>query len=76
MSLYDSLLEVLESKEGYDLELFGTIWVGRYENGQYGVTDENDPDETEYLFDTAKEALDKFIELREQYHLGYDYEIE
>lgn len=72
----EAMIAVLESPQGFDIELFGALTIGRYENGEYAVNyrPHGQTRPNEYLFEKASEALDKFFELRDQHHLGYDYE--
>jgi hypothetical protein len=68
----EAMIAVLVSEQGYDIELFGCLTIGRYENGQYAVNDRFDNREEEFLFDNAIDALDKFFILRQESKLGND----
>ena len=69
----DTIVKLLKARVGFDINLFEIISVGELEDHTFYVYDDDTADE--WVFDTAGEAVDYFLELRDNKELGYDYEI-
>lgn len=64
-------------KDGYLVSLFTLLNIYKLENGQYAVdykvTERRD---TQELFEDISKAVDRFLELKHEKQLGYEYEVE
>lgn len=69
----DLIVHLLKARVGFDINLFEIISVGELEDHTFYVYDDDTGDE--WIFDTAEEAVDYFLKLRDDKELGYDFEI-
>lgn len=81
MGLRKSLKRLLKSNIGVSVNLFDLLSITQYEDLTFAVLNQEDHTKSlenskEYVFETAEEAIDKFLELRDKRKLGYDYEKE
>lgn len=68
----DTIIQLLRSHIGFDINLFEIISVGELEDHTFYVYDDDTGEE--WLFDTPEEAVDYFLNLRNSKSLGYDLE--
>ena len=68
------IAKVLESKAGYEIGLFGSLRSYRLEDGRFVV--EDDYHHFYDIFDKAEDAAKMFIDTRDKYQIGFDYEQE
>lgn len=73
----EALLTLFELNIGYDVMLFGDLYIrsledGRIAVGRYGIEDITPG--FEELFDSLILAIDRFVQLRHELRYGLDYE--
>ena len=76
------LMDLLEIEVGFEVNLFEMLLIHQLEDGRWRVNVENpqnslnlfDENLDEYLFDKLEDAIDFFLEKREEMKLGYDFE--
>lgn len=69
------LLRLITGPEGYEVDLFAMLCLRPLEDGRFAVSYEPpDAEEEETVYETAGEAVDAFLALRDKLKLGYDYE--
>ena len=66
----DAIIHILKSGTGCGVELFDILRLYPLEDGRFAVV----YDEEEQIFDSAEEATDEFLTIREDMKLGFDYE--
>jgi len=71
---------VLTHPAGFGIELFADLWIDRLEDGRFRVSRENAaehpyaPTPPEELFDDVRQAINYYLDLRDELQLGTDYE--
>jgi hypothetical protein len=70
------MIALLREPEGFGVELFDQMGLMRLCNGRFGVWYEDSDESHMEEFDEPEEAVDRFLELRDQRELGYDFEAE
>ena len=70
----EAIVNLLKSGIGIDINFFEIISVGEFEDHTFYVYDKDAGDE--WVFNSAEEAADYFIQLRMDKELGYDFELE
>lgn len=77
--LMAALAVVLTHPAGFGVELNADLWIDRLEDGRFRVS-RNDLRKnqmiSEELFDDVREAVNYYLDLRDQLQLGIDYEDE
>lgn len=69
------LKAILEHPAGFNIDIFGLIGIRSTEQGKYIVWKEFSSDEWyEYEFENIKDAIEFFIELRNEHEIGVDIE--
>lgn len=70
---------VLTHLAGFGIELFADLWIDRREDGRFRVS-RNDVRKNvtlhEELFDDVRDAVNYYLDLRDELKLGFDYEHE
>jgi len=66
---------VLTHPAGFGIELFANLSIDRLENGRFRVALKDTPDLSfEELFDDVREAINYYLDLRDELRHGLDYE--
>lgn len=79
MELRSIIISLLRQKMGFGVELFDVLSIDELEDGTFRILDQRNWEEDickgeELIFKDVKDAVDKFLALREERQLGYDYE--
>lgn len=79
LELRSIIISLLRQGMGFGVELFNVLSIDELEDGSFRILDQRDTDADicageEYIFTDVKEAVDKFLALREERQLGYDFE--
>jgi hypothetical protein len=79
MELRSIIISLLRQGMGFGVELFDVLSIDELEDGTFRVLDQRNWEEEickgeEHIFKDVKEAVDKFLALREERQLGYDFE--
>jgi hypothetical protein len=77
MNEADQILFLITSPAGYGIDLFTMLRIYRSEN-LFGTSDTVeyvvDYEEEDFVFTDPKDAVAKFLELRNAHQVGYDFE--
>jgi hypothetical protein len=73
------IISLLRQKIGFGVELFDVLSIDELEDGTFRILDQRDWTQEickgeEYIFKDVKKAVDKFLALRQERQLGYDFE--
>lgn len=79
MELRSIIISLLRQGMGFGVELFDVLSIDELEDGTYRILDQRNWEEEickgeEHIFKDVKEAVDKFLALRAERQLGYDFE--
>jgi len=67
----EAILTILKSGTGHGVEFAGRLNVYPSTNGKFAI----EIDRSEYVyFDNAEQAVDKYLSLRQERELGFDFE--
>lgn len=77
----ESITHLLIFNIGFGVELFLSLSIDQLEDGRFRIFDQRDWDKDlcngkEYIFEDVNEAVEKFLTIREERELGYDFERE
>ena len=75
-----NIIALLRSNIGFGIEIFELLSVGQAEDGSFLVYDQRDATKSlyegkEWQFKDVKDAVDKFLEIRDERKLGFDFEV-
>lgn len=81
MSREDLLTELMICGTGYEVDLFGMLYLRPLENGEFEVGREdcvgsNNKDNWYRCFKDARKAVQFFEKTRKEQELGYEFEVE
>jgi hypothetical protein len=79
LELRSIIISLLRQGMGFGVELFGLLSIDELEDGRFRIFDQRDHHADlcqgeEHIFKDVKDAVDKFLELRQDRMLGYDFE--
>jgi hypothetical protein len=79
--LRSNIIALLRSGIGIGVELFAILSIDQLEDRRFRILHQpdwaksiGDSDAIEYIYDDVKRAVDHFLELRDKYKIGFDYE--
>jgi len=74
--LMSAFAVVLTHPASFGIELMADLWIDRVEDGRFRIAryDGNMKMTSEELFDDVREAINYYLDLRDELKLGTDYE--
>ena len=73
-TMKNAIIEILNSGTGSGVDNCGILFTYPLEDGRFSVSWGEDWKSHEEIFLTAEEAADRFLELRSEKKLGFDFE--
>lgn len=76
-----SIIDLLSANIGFDINFFDTLSIQQLEDLRFRIFDQREfgkelCDGKEYIFKDVNKAVEKFLAIREERQLGFDFEIE
>ena len=70
----DLLKQILLHPAAYHLGIFGMIEIRSVEDGRFAVYADKEIMEDEELYENVNDAINRFLDLREEHQIGLEYE--